>query len=978
MRSGRQALAGRGEPVLDAAVLNHEQALAWREAARPARRGALGAAPSGRVPGPARANAFDEDFPEVRVRIDTTGVYELAYDDLFNVGYPAGIKIDQVSVHRHEFAEGAIPSYQTVELAIDVDDADHDTFFGSGDRIIVYAQNWAERARASVAQRVWGDAECVFVTAVAGTGRRIPSRPGWRDQTGLTPLASYPWRQHWEKDYVYSGFPADTLTDQLHWTGITGFSPPAESLSFETNHLDVTRPGSFTLSLVGRNPSSHTEWAQIRNGPGALFDVMVGVAWLGLGTLNTTVTLPPGTLSEGNVNHLRLWGQGTTSTYDYVGLDSFEATYWRAYRALFDYLPCNSADGSGEIQIHATGFSDPAMQVYDVSDSLNPVRLTIDPAHVQSQGPFEYSVDFQDLVVPGQTHRYVAFRYPKGLPPEVMTRVNRPQTRLSERGAGDYLMIVPEAFLPAVGPLVTKRQEEGLDVVVAPFETVCDEFNGGRKSSYAIKRFARFAFENWDARWVLLVGDGNLDPLNRTGDSSPDWIPVQRILGPVGIVNGNEAVPSDPWYGCMGACDISGPSPAVPDLYVGRLPVQTLQETQDLVRKLVDYDVVSNDQTWRNQLLLSADDDYSDASLQPGGGGPAICRQSSEQVFRGISETVAATIDSAGLRRTEVDRFYLADLLGRIGCTDPQDRNCTCRDLFTVQGATRGQGGPTDQLVNRLNAGCLWWNFQGHANAGQLTHEEWIVDDDRGDDTQRLINDGKPFLFSAFSCHANAFARPNDVPFGLGPALGEDLVLRPRGGAIASWASSGFEILPGSSTSHINVSLAEAMFSDPPHTASFDGQGARVLLGEAIGLAIARYVPGVAFNQNERGIGLTYQLLGDPATRFSLGPPQAIVTANGDTVINDRPVALAPPRDTLHLEADLASNVRIDAISLESITGTIPPTDYTLTLADTSGGHRYHLSYTTPVRSLRYTIHAQDRYGLKSDFNLLFPFFSQL
>jgi hypothetical protein len=101
-------------------------------------------------------------------------------------------------------------------------------------------------------------------------------------------------------------------------------------------------------------------------------------------------------------------------------------------------------------------------------------------------------------------------------------------------------------------------------------------------------------------------------------------------------------------------------------------------------------------------------------------------------------------------------------------------------------------------------------------------------------------------------------------------------------------------------------------------------------------------------------------------------------------------VALAPPRDTLHLEADLVSNVEINQIQLiENGSGglrAIPDTSYTLTptFPDTAasglGGRRYHLSFTTPLRPgiLRYTLHTRDRYGLTSDFNVVFQFFTQL
>ena len=76
-------------------------------------------------------------------------------------------------------------------------------------------------------------------------------------------------------------------------------------------------------------------------------------------------------------------------------------------------------------------------------------------------------------------------------------RVPRPRSfgdqvaELSQTLAGDYLLVVPEAFLPAIQPLVDLRTSQGLRVVVSPLEAINDEFNGGRKSSYAIKRYLR-------------------------------------------------------------------------------------------------------------------------------------------------------------------------------------------------------------------------------------------------------------------------------------------------------------------------------------------------------------------------------------------------------------------------------------------------------------------------------------------------------
>src|SRR5260370_360562 len=66
----------------------------------------LFATPRGARAGAARqAFGFDEGQIEVRVRLDSTGVYLLSYDALALNGYPLHTPIAQVSVHRHEFVE---------------------------------------------------------------------------------------------------------------------------------------------------------------------------------------------------------------------------------------------------------------------------------------------------------------------------------------------------------------------------------------------------------------------------------------------------------------------------------------------------------------------------------------------------------------------------------------------------------------------------------------------------------------------------------------------------------------------------------------------------------------------------------------------------------------------------------------------------------------------------------------------------------
>src|SRR5206468_13129008 len=139
-------------------------------------------------------------------------------------GCPTDIPISQLSVHRHEFIAGANPPYVTIELPIEVDDRNADGLFNGTDRILVFAQNWAERSRASIAQRAWGDAEVVYATYLtAHPATRLEHRAGWNDLT-LTPLFSYRTTQHYEhgghyiNTFLLAPAESDTNTDQFIWT----------------------------------------------------------------------------------------------------------------------------------------------------------------------------------------------------------------------------------------------------------------------------------------------------------------------------------------------------------------------------------------------------------------------------------------------------------------------------------------------------------------------------------------------------------------------------------------------------------------------------------------------------------------------------------------------------------------------------------------------------------------------------------------
>src|SRR5262249_53886309 len=152
------------------------------------------------------------------------------------------------------------------------------------------------------------------------------------------------------------------------------------------------------------------------------------------------------------------------------------------------------------------------------------------------------------------------------------------------------------------------------------------------------------------------------------------------------------------------------------------------------------------------------------------------------------------------------------------------------RDFFAIDGYVDSKVSPP--LFALLSEGACFLNFQGHANRFQMTHESLYLANDGIQDIDLIANNGKPWIFSGYACHLNNFGEwVGATP--LGDGLAERMVNLPSRGAIASFASVGYELLPFDAGNQLNVHFYRAFFADPPY-AEFAGQsGARVWVGEA-------------------------------------------------------------------------------------------------------------------------------------------------
>jgi hypothetical protein len=273
------------------------------------------------------------------------------------------------------------------------------------------------------------------------------------------------------------------------------------------------------------------------------------------------VRLPVSLLREG-VNELQLENVADTGVVSRVFLDRFEVSYPQvsvARRGVFEGV----WGESGTVEVSGLSGSPMVVDVSGAAKWLSGFEATAGSARFQAEAG----------------HRYVVVS-PDGV---LLPRIGRviPSTLREASNQANYLVIAPAEFLGAAGPLLERRQGEGLSSRAVSFEEIASEFGHGQPSAEAIKEFLSYAWQTWrrpSPRYVLLRGDATYDPQHFLSTSWASPLPAQwaktSYLWTV----------SDPALAAVNGED------ALPDLAIGRLPAATVEQAQALVGKLVAWE----------------------------------------------------------------------------------------------------------------------------------------------------------------------------------------------------------------------------------------------------------------------------------------------------------------------------------------------------------------------------------------------------
>ncbi|UZR99249.1 type IX secretion system sortase PorU [Chondrinema litorale] len=180
----------------------------------------------------------------------------------------------------------------------------------------------------------------------------------------------------------------------------------------------------------------------------------------------------------------------------------------------------------------------------------------------------------------------------------------------------ELLIITPDSLRSIAKVLERFRENvDGLLVTTISIEKIYNEFSSGRKDVTAIRNFLKMLYDrNGNKRqlkYVLLFGDTSYD-YRGIENSSENLIPIYQSRNSLHTVH---SYASDDYFGFLDDDEgiwkegTSIYSDEVHDLEigVGRLPVRTKQEAQEIVEKLIQYQNKSSLGRWRTQLGFVAD-----------------------------------------------------------------------------------------------------------------------------------------------------------------------------------------------------------------------------------------------------------------------------------------------------------------------------------------------------------------------------------
>ncbi len=710
------------------AVVNYDQSKSWLKK---------------RIPYLKRTRTHFQNENWYKIFIGQEGIYKITGEFLSSQGIDIGsIETKSIRIYNNSGRElprnlSTLRPDSLIENAIRVVDLNSNGKIESTDYILFYGisvNNWKQPEGLDYYQHYLNHYTSENVYWLTwdnnSAGKRMENKPSPSLPT-LDPAPDF-WGLYYNEDeinnYLNSGF---------HWFGrlMTTNNQQQTYSAYLPNPAKMENNIYFRIQCLGMSYGNHSFTIYLNN------QLLTNFSFSGSYSLKTYEARKTITLENTGSNALKIVYNGTSSENN-AYIDWFEIQYKKQFTAENNVLIFNQA-ANGTQQYRVTNFQNDQIEVYDITDWAN----------VKFIGNTQISagtVTFVDSTSGAPQQKYIALTPEAYCQPNKIEAANFSDLRNSISGA-DFIIITHDDFYEAVVPLKQHREMyDTLKTEVAKISDIYNEFSWGLVDAIAIRDFVKFAFENWNPapKYVLLCGDGDYDYKNIRSNLDRNWIPAFQTTE----LSENSNRTMDEFFVLVSGDDNK------PDLAIGRFPVQTVEETENIIEKIINYEtspIWSSTQNnlledWRNIVTMVGDDEYHDS---------------------GNRDETMHTRDA-----DHIMEFYIPNSFNK-------EKIYLIEYPAIKEPSTSGFRKPaaTEALIKRINNGTLIINYIGHGGPDVWADERLLL---TGRDYERIQNHNKLPLWIAATCDFGRFDDPMEQ------GLAEKLFVTKGRGGIAFMTSA--------------------------------------------------------------------------------------------------------------------------------------------------------------------------------------------
>ncbi|MBU0487411.1 MAG: type IX secretion system sortase PorU [Bacteroidetes bacterium] len=852
-----------------------------------------------------------------KLKIVADGFHKITYTDLVSAGIdPSGINPQKFKIYSN--GGGMLPEPNSVFRHDDLVEnpiyvhGESDGTFSSGDYLLFYAQcpdRWAYNAttgRYSHIKNLYSTSSGYFLQTDGSTGKRISGISSTSDSPTHTvsTFVDYAFFDHDSINLIKSGrewyaeayevltsyqhnfsFPDIVTSEKAYLKARTIARSPNNNL---TNYFTVSAAGnSVQIGIGSINFSYNTEYAKAGAGEMEFYPSSASIP------VTVTYSLPTTT---------------STGWLDYIELNVHRNLTVPPADQLIFRNPVSA--GIGNITEFIVSGASSSTLIWDVTDPTD--AMQVNGSLNGSQISFRLHTDtIREFAAANPDYAYR---------PIISGQVSN--QNLHSLGSTDMVIVTKDLFRQEADRLAQfHRDFDGYSVAVVSPQQVYNEFSSGNQDPTAIRLLLKMLYDRATTPeeqpdYLLLFGDGSYDNLNRISPNT-NLIPTFQSAN---SLSPTSSFATDDYFGVLDDDEGNG-SNGLLDIGVGRFPVQTLEEAQAMVDKVIRYCTKSSSSNsytscastsqcgtlgdWKNIICFVADDEDNNLHFSQ-----------SDQ----IAEYVDTTYDNFN-----IDKIYF--------------------DAYPQITTPAGQRYPDVQeaITRRMERGVFLFNYTGHGGETGFAHERVLT----VQDINAWENECKMPIFMTATCE---FSRYDDPARTSG---GEYAILNPNGGPVALFSTT--RLVYSSSNFELNKKFSSFVFKDTIN-------GKTPAMGDVI--RYAKNAASGASSTNNRN----FTLLGDPGLRLAF-PEYDVFTST----INGTPASSFDTVNALSKVTVTGYLVDKNGQKLNEFNGIIFPTVYDKAATITTlGNDPPPASYKTTFKLQKNIIYKGKASVINGDFTFSF------